>query len=196
MLIDKSSTETFYNNLIDNKEFLESYSKIQDISTEDTIKEIKDEIDELDDGTNTISLYLSIFDNTFLMLELITEENRLVISKEDNQYEYKMYENSIIFCQGYLEISKIDNNYEISFALDDIEEEVSIILNLDLSLVYDKDIEIMDIKNAINYNEITEKEENKIMNNLSKNKTIKTLLDDINSLVTETTNQGEIPTTA
>ena len=196
LLIDKTLTEKLYNNLMDNKDFIESYSKIQDISTEDTIKEIKDEIDDLDNETNIISLYLSIFDNKFIMFETITEENRLVISKEDNKYEYKIYEDSIIFCQGYLELNKVNNSYEISFALDDIEEEVSIILNLDLSLVYDKNIEVMDVKDYINYNDLTENDENQIMNNLSKNKTLLKLLDDINSLASENTNQTQTSITA
>ena len=196
LLIDKTLTEKLYNNLMDNKDFIESYSKIQDISTEDTIKEIKDEIDDLDNETNIISLYLSIFDNKFIMFETITEENRLVISKEDNKYEYKIYEDSIIFCQGYLELNKVNNSYEISFALDDIEEEISIILNLDLSLVYDKNIEVMDVKDYINYNDLTENDENQIMNNLSKNKTLLKLLDDINSLASENTNQTQTSITA
>ena len=196
LLIDKTLTEKLYNNLMDNKDFIESYSKIQDISTEDTIKEIKDEIDDLDNETNIISLYLSIFDNKFIMFETITEENRLVISKEDNKYEYKIYEDSIIFCQGYLELNKVNNSYEISFALDDIEEEISIILNLDLSLVYDKNIEVMDVKDYINYNDLTENDENQIMNNLSKNKTLLKLRDDINSLTSENTNQTQTSITA
>ena len=196
LLIDKTLTEKLYNNLMDNKDFIESYSKIQDISTEDTIKEIKDEIDDLDNETNIISLYLSIFDNKFIMFETITEENRLVISKEDNKYEYKIYEDSIIFCQGYLELNKVNNSYEISFALDDIEEEISIILNLDLSLVYDKNIEVMDVKDYINYNDLTENDENQIMNNLSKNKTLLKLIDDINSLASVNTNQEQTSITA
>lgn len=196
LLIDKSLTEKFYNSLINNKDFIESYSNISEISIEDTIKEIKDEINVLDDETNEISLYLSIFDNKFIMFETITEENRLVIIKEDNNYEYKIYEDSIIFCQGYLELNKVNNSYEISFALDDIEEEISIILNLDLSLVYDKDFEIMDVKDSINYNDLTENDENQIMNNLSKNKTLLKLLDDINSLASENTNQKQTSITA
>ena len=198
LIVNQDLMENFYNKLLDNNDFLESYSKITDTDKTEVKKGINNAIDKLDDETEKISLYLSIFENEFLMLESIYKKERITITKENNAYNYKIYDDSIIEYQGYIEIEKTNNEYQISFEYDDIKEEINIILNLDLSLDYDKDIEEMDTKDAIDYDKLTENDLNKILNNLSKNKTFTTLSEDLNSLFTEdnSTNQKNLTTTA
>lgn len=182
LFIDKSLTKELYTNLLNNKDFIDNYSKLSGTSKTEVKKEFEKEINNLDDSTKTISLYLSILKNDFIMLETINEEQRLIITKEENQYDYKIYDNSLVIYQGYIYTEKTNNEYEISLSLDVVEEELSIILNLDLSFEYDNDIELMDITNTINYEDLTKFDKNKIINNILKNKTILSLIKDINSL--------------
>ena len=198
LLIDKTIMEDFYNRLLNNNDFLESYSKITGDSKADIEKGINKSIDELDDSVEKISLYLSVFENEFLMFEDIYQKERITITKENNQYEYKIYNDSIIEYQGFIKLEKINNEYDISLEFDDIKEEISVIFNLDLSLDYEKEVDSLEIKNVIEYEKITENDIDKIEKKLSKNNAFRTLSEDLTSLFEsiDTTNTKEITPTA
>lgn len=198
LIIDRDLSENFYNKLLDSKDFMKSYSKIMGIEASEAEKEIEDAINELDNETEKVSLYLSILENEFIMFEDIYKKERITISKDNNTYNYKIYNDSIIEYQGYVEFEKTNNEYQISIEYDDIKEEIGIVLNLNLSLEYNEGIEVMDTKDAIDYEKLTENDLNKILDNLSKNKTFTTLSEDLNSLLEENTftNQQGIQTTA
>lgn len=198
LIIDKDLSENFYNKLLDSKDFMKSYSKVMEIDISEAEKEIKDTIDELDNEVEKVSLYLSILDNKFIMLEDIYKKERITVTKDNNTYNYKIYDDSIIEYQGCIEFEKTNNEYQISFEYDNIKEEIGIVLNLDLLLEYNQDIEAMDTKNALDYEKLNEKDLNKIMNNLSKNKAYTTLTEDV-SLIIESyllANQNNAHTTA
>ena len=158
------------------------------ISKSDVKDELNEIIDNLDNNEITINLYLSILKNKFIMFETIESDERTIITKEENKYNYKIYNNSIIEYQGFIEVIKNNHTYEISCSLDNVEEELSVILNLDISFNSDRSIEKLNINNTINYQDLTEQDGNEILNNLEKNKTILSLFEDINSLY-----QEEIP---
>lgn len=198
LIIDKDLSEKFYNKLLDSNDFMKSYSKIMKIDISEAEKEIKDAINELDNEVEKVSLYLSIFENQFIMFEDIYKKERITITKENNTYTYKIYNDSIIEYQGYIEVEKTNNEYQISFECDDIKEEIGIVINLDLSLEYNKDVEVMDTEDALDYEKLTENDLAKIINNLSKNKTYTTLSEDLNSIIESylLANQNNIHTTA
>ena len=183
LLIDKKLMEDFYNKLLDDELFMESYSTLEGITESKLSEKINEKIDNLDEKISKISLYLSILKNKFSMLELITEKERITIIKEDNEYNYKYYEYQIIKYQGYVTLEKNNNNnYKVSFSIEDIEEQLNIELNLDLSYEYDKDIKKIDTTNAIDSNSLTESDINEISTNITKNETLNKLIEDIIAL--------------
>ena len=198
LIIDKELSEKFYNELLDSKEFMKSYSKIMGIDIYEAKKEIQDNINKLDNEVEKVSLYLTILDNKFIMFEDIYKKERITITKDNNAYNYKIYNDSIIEYQGYIELEKTNNEYQISFEYDDIKEEIGIVLNVDLSLDYNKDIEVMNTKDVLDYEKLTENDLNKIINNLSKNKAYTTLYEDLNSIIESylLANQNNTHTTA
>ena len=198
LIIDKDLSEKFYNKLLDSNDFMKSYSKVMGIQISEAKKEIEDAINELDDEVEKVSLYLSILKNDFIMLEDIYKEERITIAKDNNTYNYKIYNDSIIEYQGYVKFEKTNNEYQISFEYDDIKKEISFVINLDLSLEYNEDIEVIDTKDALDYEKLTEKDLNKIVNNLSKNKAYTTLSEDLNSIIESylLANQNNTHTTA
>ena len=130
------------------------------------------------------------------MLELISSEERFTLNKEDDKYEYKYYNNSIIKYQGYISIEKDNNDYEITFSLDDIEENITIELDLELSLEYDKPIETIDTTGTVDYSKLSENDMNKMSENMLKNEALKKLLEDIISVsMTSASLQEPIQTT-
>lgn len=182
LLIDKSFKKDFYNSLLDNNDFLDSFSKIEGITKKELENTLTKEINNLDDDVEKISLCVSILENKFISLEIISDDNRVTIYKEDNTYNYKIYDDEIIEYLGYIEVTKTNNDYEISLSYEDIEKDLNIKLNLDLSLDYNKDIETMDIKNAIDYKSLTETDINKITTNINKNNNLTNLIMDIQTI--------------
>ena len=185
LLINKELMEEFFDTLINDQEFIQNYSLLFDMTEDETIKSLKELKNKLTKHDEKISLYLTILKNEFLMLENIFGEKRVTIVKEEEQYLYKMYSNSIIEYQGYVTIKKDNNNYQISFSIEDIEEEINIEINFDFSIEYNKTIESMDITNSIDYENMTEEDINKITDNLLKNKAILSLTTDMMLLYDE-----------
>ena len=198
LIIDKDLSEKFYNQLLDDNNFMESYSKVMNIDISEAKEKIKKLINDLDDEKEEVSLYLSIIKNEFIMYEDIHKKERVTISKDNNTYKYKLYEDSIVEYQGYFELEKNDNEYQISFEYDGIKEEINVTVNIDLLLEYNEDIEIMDTKDAVDSNKLSENDLNKIMNNLSKNKAYVTLSEDLSLALSRflSTNQNNTYTTA
>ena len=196
LVIDEKIMKDFYNRLLNDKDFIENYSKLEGIN-ESTLKDkINKEIANLEEYTETINLYVSILDNEFIMLESIIDKDKLVITKEKDEYNYKIYENSIIEYQGYVSIEKEDKECEISISIEDIEEELNIELNLDLSYEYNQEVNSLDTNDAIEYESLTENDMNKITNNLLNNKNFVDLMEDISSLLeSETTQETYYQTT-
>lgn len=181
-IIDEELTKELYNNMLNDQEFIENYSKIQDMTEKELIESLKEEKANLKDFQETIYLYVTPIYNNFLKLEIIEDEYKAVISKEDEEYQYKIYNNSIIKYQGYITIEKDGNDFEFSSTIEDIEEQITIEFNLDLSYDSDTKIDSFDKTNAIDVDSLTEKDTNKIMENLMKNEAFKKLVEDINSI--------------
>ena len=183
LIIDKKFVEDYCKELINDDSFMESLSQLEGITESELEENINKEISSIeDDYVEKLSLYLSIFENEFIMLELISSEERFTLNKEDDKYEYKYYNNSIIKYQGYISIEKDNNDYEITFSLDDIEENITIELDLELSLEYNQPIETIDTTGAVDYSKLSENDMNKMSENMLKNEAFKKLLEDIISV--------------
>lgn len=188
LLINKKFLENLYLDLLESDNFIETYSKLTNKKTKEVTETINKLINKLDDETIKVSLYLSILENKFIMLETINKEEQITITKENNKYNYKIYNDSIIEYQGYAELIKNNNDYDISISVDDVKEELAIIFNIDLSLDYEKDIDSLDTTNNIDYEKLTDNDISKIKTNLYKNKTFISLYQDIVDSFKKTTN--------
>ena len=182
LTIDKQFLEYFYNYLLNDKEFIENYSKLKGITEEELKKNIEDEKSSLEYENEEISLYVSLLKNKFIMLDTSSGTDRINITKENNKYNYKIYTDSIIEYQGYISIVRNNKNYQISLSIEDIEEELSFEVNFNISYEYDKDINLLDTTNAIDYDDLTEDDMNQIILNIMKNDTLMSLIEDISTL--------------
>lgn len=182
LTINKQFKESFYNNLLNDKDFITNYSKYKGITEEEVKEIIKKEKSSLGEETGEISLYLSILKNEFIMLDISSDNDKVTIIKENDKYNYKIYTDSIIEYQGYISIISNNNDYKINITHEDIEEELSFEINFNISYEYDKNINSLDTNNAIDYEDLTEEDMNQIMLNLMKNNVIMTLIEDINNI--------------
>lgn len=182
LTINKQFKESFYNNLLNDKDFITNYSKYKGITEEEVKEIIKKEKSSLGEETGEISLYLSILKNEFIMLDISSDNDKVTIIKENDKYNYKIYTDSIIEYQGYISIISNNNDYKINITHEDIEEELSFEINFNISYEYDNNINSLDTNNAIDYEDLTEEDMNQIMLNLMKNNVIMTLIEDINNI--------------
>lgn len=182
LTIDKQFLEDFYNYLLNDEEFIENYSKLKGITEEELKKNIEEEKSSLEEENEKISLYVSLLKNEFIMLDTSSGTDRINITKENNKYNYKIYTDSIIEYQGYISIVRNNNNYQISLLVEDIEEELSFEINFNISYEYDKDINLLDTTNAVDYDDLTEDDMNQIILNIMKNDTLMSLIEDISTL--------------
>lgn len=182
LTINKQFKESFYNNLLNDKDFITNYSKYKGITEEEVKEIIKKEKSSLGEETGEISLYLSILKNEFIMLDISSDNDKVTITKENDKYNYKIYTDSIIEYQGYISIISNNNDYKINITHEDIEEELSFEINFNISYEYDNNINSLDTNNAIDYEDLTEEDMNQIMLNLMKNNVIMTLIEDINNI--------------
>ena len=183
--IDKQFNELFYQKLLSNNEFLNSLSKLAGISRDKLEKDIQELKNNLTNDIASITLYVSILDNKFIRLDIEDTNEKFILIKEDNKYDYKIYNEEIVKYQGTFELNKVNNDYDIAILHKDVEKDLNIKINLELTLDYDKEINTLDIKNTINYKELTENDITKITNNINKSNSIKTLIEDVTLIINE-----------
>ena len=183
LIIDKQFKESFYNNLLNDNDFITNYSKLEGITEEEVIEKIRKEKSSLREESDEISLYLSILKNDFIMLDISSDNSKVTIIKENDKYNYKIYNDSIIKYQGYVSIISNDNDYKINITYEDIEEELSFEINFNVSYEYDNDINSLDTTNIIDYEDLTEEDMNQIMLNLMSNSIMMSLIEDINNIL-------------
>ena len=181
--IDKQFNELFYQKLLSNNEFLNSLSKLAGISRDKLEKDIQELKNNLTNDIASITLYVSILDNKFIRLDIEDTNEKFILIKEDNKYDYKIYNEEIVKYQGTFELNKVNNDYDIAILHKDVEKDLNIKINLELTLEYDKEINTLDIKKTINYKELTENDITKITNNINKSNSIKTLIDDVTLII-------------
>ena len=153
--------------MLSNNEFLNSLSKLEGISRNELEKNIQELKNKLNNDIDSITLYVSILDNKFIRLDIKKSNEKIVLTKENNNYNYKIYDEEIIEHQGTIELNKVNEDYDISISHKDVEKDLNIKINLELTLDYDKEINTLDTKNAINYKELTEKDITNITNNIN-----------------------------
>lgn len=180
--IDEKLTKELYKNMLNNKEFMENYSKIQGMTESELKDSINEDINNIEDFTETTELYVTPLENEFLMIDITEDEDRTVITKEKDEYNYKIYTDSIIEYQGTISVEKEDNSYEIMFTSENIEEEMSFEINLDLSYEYNTNIDSLDITNALDSEELTEEDGTKIAEKLIENDAFVKLVEDFTSI--------------
>ena len=173
---------------MDEKEFIESYSKLLETNEAEVKEQLQKEIDDIDTETKLkIDLYLSIIKNKFNSLEITNEDKRLTINKENDEYKYKCYESDIVKFQGYTSLVKNnEKEYELFFSIDDIENQLNIEINLDLLVEYNTEIDKLDTTNTKDVDSLTDEDINKILTNITNNKNLNKLITDINSHISNT----------
>lgn len=180
--VDTNLIKEFLNNLLNDNDFIESYSKLESITEIEAKENLTNIKNKLTKETFEVSTYLSIIENKLIKLEFNFDYIRVVLTKDNNEINYKYYEDSIIKYQGYVYLKDNGSNYQISLSLEDIEQELTIELNSEITIEHNQDINTLDTTNTIDIDTMTDADYNKIMENIANNQNLNKLLEDFLSI--------------
>ena len=193
--VDTNLIKEFLNNLLNDNDFIESYSKLESITESEAKENLTNIKNKLTKETLELSTYLSIIENKLIKLEFNFDYIRVVLTKDNNEINYKYYEDSIIKYQGYIYLKDNGSNYQISLSLEDIEQELTIELNSEITIEHNQDINTLDTTNTIDIDTMTDADYNKIMENIANNQNLNKLLEDFLSIFAIYSEDNSLQTT-
>lgn len=199
ILIEAQTLVDVYKSLANDSNFLSSLSKLTETPQSDIKESLEDEIEYIEEYQEDyepikISLYLSIITNKFYKAEIIDEEVMITVEQEDDVYSYKLYdEDDIIQLEGSFSLVKNNkNDYSLFYSIDVIEEQISMEFNIDYSVKYNEDIQKVATTDAVDINNLSDADTNKILTNISENENIKKFVEDISAIFSYmTTGDGD-----
>lgn len=180
IIIDKAFTESIITKLMNNEKYLTSYAKVMGLTLEEAKSEYQDELSNLTDNYEELSLYLDILNNNFIMFAIDAgSDGILKITKDNNTYNFEYSEEYTLKYQGSITInSKTDKELSISLELGLLDEETTIKLNIsteiDTTIGYDK----ISTNETVSLEELSDSDLMSIIESFMSNETISTILSD------------------
>lgn len=180
IIIDKAFTESIITKLMNNEKYLNSYAKVMGLTLEEVKSEYQDELSNLTDNYEELSLYLDILNNNFIMVTLDAgSDGILKITKDKNTYNFEYSEEYTLKYQGSITINtKTDKELSLSLELGLLEDETTIKLNMsteiDTTIGYDK----ISTNETVSLEDLSESDLMKIMESFMSNEAISQILSD------------------
>lgn len=183
--ISKDTLTNTFNNLLNNKDFITSCTKLTDESEEKVTKEIKDIINDL---TNiNFSIYQELINKNIIKYEITFDNEIITVLCSNNIYTITYKEDDKVIYTGTITIDENDSDTTTYFNTTYIADNENIKTNIVIKTSYTSNIELLDTTNSININDISDKEMNNILNNILNNDAVKSILsyEEVSNYVTE-----------
>lgn len=183
--ISKDTLTNTFNNLLNNKDFITSCTKLTDESEEKVTKEIKDIINDLIDIN--FSIYQELINKNIIKYEITLDNEIITVLCSNNIYTITYKEDDKIIYTGTITIDENDSDTTTYFNTTYITDNENIKTNIVIKTSYTSNIELLDTTNSININDISDKEMNNILNNILNNDAVKSILnyEEVSNYVTE-----------
>ena len=172
--ISKDTLTNTFNNLLNNKDFITSCTKITNQSEEKVTKEIKDIINDLTDID--FSIYQELINKNIIKYEITFDNEIITMTYSNNMYTFNYKEDDKVIYTGTITIDRNDNNITTYFNTTYITDKENIKTNIVIKTSDTLNIELFDTTNSININDISDKEMNNILNNILNNDAVKSIL--------------------
>lgn len=178
--LDKKFKETVITKLLNDEKFIESYASIYGTTPEELTDSLNETLSNLNDDITKVSIYLSIFNNEFIKLEIDDgEKEQIELTKKENSYYFEYSENYTLVYQSDLTINKLtEEEIDISLNIDNLEEEISFKFNLNSKIDTTKGVDKLSTDNAVLIDDLTEDDIYEILLKLFENDGIMELLED------------------
>ena len=172
--ISKDTLTNTFNNLLNNKDFITSYTRITNQNEEKVTKEIKDIINDLTDIN--FSIYQELINKNIIKYEITFDNEIITMTYSNNMYTFTYKEDDKVIYTGTITIDRNDNNITTYFNTTYITDNENIKTNIVIKTSDTLNIELFDTTNSININDISDKEINNILNNILNNDAVKSIL--------------------
>ena len=172
--ISKDTLTNTFNNLLNNKDFITSCTKITNQNEEKVTKEIKDIINDLTDID--FSIYQELINKNIIKYEITFDNEIITMTYSNNMYTFNYKEDDKVIYTGTITIDRNDNNITTYFNTTYITDKENIKTNIVIKTSDTLNIELFDTTNSININDISDKEMNNILNNILNNYAVKSIL--------------------
>lgn len=172
--ISKDTLTNTFNNLLNNKDFITSCTKITNQSEEKVTKEIKDIINDLTDID--FSIYQELINKNIIKYEITFDNEIITMTYSNNMYTFNYKEDDKVIYTGTITIDRNDSNITTYFNTTYITDKENIKTNIVIKTSDTLNIELFDTTNSININDISDKEMNNILNNILNNDAVKSIL--------------------
>ena len=176
LLLDEKFLTELCNILLQDRSFLESYSKITNKDESSIEQMLKDAVKEVANNNEELSVYL--LKNELKRIEYAGGESIITVDINDNQYEFNISESNVSKYNGTIKISTMSNQKLLSISVNMLEEKLNIDVNTIYSVDNNKEIELFDTSDAIDYQELTEEDINNITQKLYKNEALLSLIEE------------------
>ena len=181
--IDESFIVNICNKLLQDNAFINSYAKIKDMTNEEVSDLLNKDITDAKGNNETLNVYLSVLKNEFIKMEYINDKDTLTVIKDNDKYNFDLSESYTSIYQGYIKLIQVNNKNNLTLSLSLIKDEVNIDANIEYLYDENKKITPFDTTNAVNYDDLSEEETNKITENLIKNEAFNAFLEDYSKLM-------------
>ena len=178
MKINEKFISKVINELLQDDEFMEDYSKIVNADKSDVADMLNKIIDDAKNTDDELNIYLGMINNKFMKLEYVSLGSSIVIEKDNNKYNYVITEDYTEIADGYIKISDSNKKNKVLFSINDYEDKISLEMDFSYSLK-DNDIKILDKSKATAIEEMNEEDMMEIIENISKNEALLKLIDDL-----------------
>jgi len=162
-------------------------SKISKTSISELKEELQDSLDEKIENYDTITLSIHTKGGKFAKFEIKDQINSLEVIEKDGNYEYK-YQDSELSFNGTIAIKNDNDKISTTITFKD-NNSLSLELNMTSTTKYNVEITNPNITNSIEIEQIPNEDFDIIYANLEKQNGLLDLIEDINEIYNESTNQ-------
>ena len=187
LVINNDNKDNVMNTIVDyllnSNDFIDVIKKISSTTKEEVINSLKDlkNIEELKEEIH-ISIYTKVFTNEFIKLELGTKEEVVLTLTIPQNNVYKIESFDYEGSKFTITVTQ-DNDNKISVVSNIESTDIKMVVNMNISYVYNEEIQIPVTKASVLMDELTEEDTNSIMENLMQNEGIIEIVEAIQSLI-------------
>ena len=175
--IDDKLIKSILDKLIKDDKFITNIASISSLSKEEITDELNQVMSSTSDIDANVNLYLSLLGNKILSVEVGNPFNNITVEKDNNQYKYKIIAESEELISGYLEIKENNNIKTYTLSMYESIMQTNIVATISIEPI--TKLDSFDTTKAIDIEDLSEEDTNKIAENILKKEGISLLVEDL-----------------
>ena len=175
--IDDKLIKSILDKLIKDDKFITNIASISSLSKEEITDELNQVMSSTSDIDANVNLYLSLLGNKILSVEVGNPFNNITVEKDNNQYKYKIIAESEELISGYLEIKENNNIKTYTLSMYESIMQTNIVATISIEPI--TKLDSFDTTKAIDIEDLSEEDTNKIAENILKKEGISLFVEDL-----------------